>query len=188
MDIANDIVLVNIMPAGAFRCPTRAHLFVLLQQSRSARQHSGFPHRRGSRPERAKCKVLQPFHRYSFCSQKWSALSSFFTSFRSLSFRPAPESGSDSCDDPDRASGEDPCGQRNKLLTPSRTPLPKPAPRITPPPERVKTQAYLPPELPPCGDMRASVPAVSDDGVIHIMTLQAGTRESGLFHLLVCSF
>ncbi|KAK2850477.1 hypothetical protein Q7C36_009260 [Tachysurus vachellii] len=64
-------------------------------------------------------------------------------------------------------------GQENKSLTPPRSHLPKPAPRTTPPPARVRTQAYLPPELPPCGDSCMSVSAVSDDGVIHVMTLQA---------------
>lgn len=96
-----------------------------------------------------------------------------------LSFRPAPESGSDLSDDLGCALGETlhleetACEESTKLSAPSLTP-PKPAPRITPPPERVRTQAYLPPELPPCGDTLVSVPAVSDDGVIHIMTLQAG--------------
>lgn len=101
----------------------------------------------------------------------------------SLSFRPAPKSGSDLSEDPSCALDEtvsleetacEESGQRNKLSAPSHTPLPRPAPRITPPPEGVRTQAYLPPELPPCGDTRMSIPAVSDDGVIHVMTLQAG--------------
>ncbi|KAF4086779.1 hypothetical protein AMELA_G00088320 [Ameiurus melas] len=95
---------------------------------------------------------------------------------RERSVKPAPESGSDLSDDLGCTLGEtlnpeESC-QSNKLPAPSLTP-PKPAPRITPPPERVRTQAYLPPELPPCGDTLMSVPAVSDDGVIHVMTLQA---------------
>ncbi|XP_017324761.1 RING finger protein 17 isoform X1 [Ictalurus punctatus] len=97
---------------------------------------------------------------------------------RERSVKPAPESGSDLSDDLGCALGETlnleetACEESTKLSAPSLTP-PKPAPRITPPPERVRTQAYLPPELPPCGDTLVSVPAVSDDGVIHIMTLQA---------------
>ncbi|XP_036430958.1 RING finger protein 17 [Colossoma macropomum] len=61
----------------------------------------------------------------------------------------------------------------NETPTPSRSCPPRPAPRTAPPPERVKTQAYLPPELPPCGHTRMSISAVSDDGVIFAMTPQA---------------
>ncbi|TSO88057.1 UDP-glucose:glycoprotein glucosyltransferase 2 [Bagarius yarrelli] len=64
-------------------------------------------------------------------------------------------------------------GQKIKLPAPYFTSLPKPAPRTSPPPQRVKTQAYLPPELPPCGHACMNISAVSDNGVIHIMTLQA---------------
>uniref|UniRef100_A0A3B1K7L3 Ring finger protein 17 n=1 Tax=Astyanax mexicanus TaxID=7994 RepID=A0A3B1K7L3_ASTMX len=59
----------------------------------------------------------------------------------------------------------------------NETPLcsysPRPAPLTTPSPEKVKTQAYLPPEFPPCGHTRMSISAVSDDGVIYAMTPQA---------------
>lgn len=166
------------MPAGALLCQTSARLFVLLQQSRPACQHSRFPHRRGSRTAREKCQVQQLFHCFS---QKWPSL--FFLSHFSLSFRPAPKSGSDLSDDPSCALDEtvsleetarEENSQNNKLSAPFHTPLPIPAPRIMPSPERVRTQAYLPPELPPCGDACMSIPAVSDDGVIHVMTLQAG--------------
>uniref|UniRef100_W5KUQ3 Ring finger protein 17 n=1 Tax=Astyanax mexicanus TaxID=7994 RepID=W5KUQ3_ASTMX len=54
-----------------------------------------------------------------------------------------------------------------------RTVSPRPAPLTTPSPEKVKTQAYLPPEFPPCGHTRMSISAVSDDGVIYAMTPQA---------------
>ncbi|KAG7331453.1 hypothetical protein KOW79_005422 [Hemibagrus wyckioides] len=96
--------------------------------------------------------------------------------------KPTPKSGSDLFDDLGCALDEtvsleetscEESNQKNKSPSPSCSPLPKPAPRITPPPERVRTQAYLPPELPPIGDMCMSVSAVSDDGVIHVMTLQA---------------
>ncbi|XP_053090427.1 RING finger protein 17 isoform X2 [Pangasianodon hypophthalmus] len=102
---------------------------------------------------------------------------------RERSVKPAPKSESDLCDNVGCALGEtvpleeetacEESGQRSKSSAPSHTPSPKPAPRITPPPERVRTQAYLPTELPPCGDTRMSISAVSDDGVIHVMTLQA---------------
>lgn len=104
----------------------------------------------------------------------------------SLSFRPIPKSGSDLFDDLGCAIDETvsleetSCAEsnrKNKSPSSSCSTLPKPAPRITPPPERVRTQAYLPPELPPIGDMCMSVSAVSDDGVIHVMTLQAGMSE-----------
>ncbi|XP_076857432.1 RING finger protein 17 isoform X2 [Brachyhypopomus gauderio] len=67
-------------------------------------------------------------------------------------------------------SGDVACGESHR---PPCTSPPKPAPRTTPPPERVQTQAYLPPELPPHGLTRMSVCAVSDDGVIYVMTPQA---------------
>ncbi|KAK3543926.1 hypothetical protein QTP70_031835 [Hemibagrus guttatus] len=97
---------------------------------------------------------------------------------RERSVKPTPKSGSELGYTLDetvslKETSFEESDQKNKLPTPSRTPLPKPAPRTTPPPERVRTQAYLPPELPPIGDMCMSVSAVSDDGVIHVMTLQA---------------
>ncbi|XP_066515658.1 RING finger protein 17-like isoform X2 [Hoplias malabaricus] len=64
-------------------------------------------------------------------------------------------------------------GLKNETQIPSCSSRPKPAPRTTPPPERVKTQAYLPPELPPCGHTRMSISAISDNGVIYAMTPQA---------------
>lgn len=97
-----------------------------------------------------------------------------------LPFRSVPKSEYDLSDDPGcetvfpKEIGCEESDQRKKLSAPSHTHAPKPAPRSTPPPERVKTQAYLLPELPPCGDTHMSIPAVSDDGVIHVMTLQAG--------------
>ncbi|KAI4883302.1 hypothetical protein NFI96_024399 [Prochilodus magdalenae] len=62
---------------------------------------------------------------------------------------------------------------KNESPTSSLSYPPTPAPRTTPPPERVKTQAYLPPELPPCGHTKVTISAVSDDGVIYAMTSQA---------------
>lgn len=167
------------MPAGALLRQTGARLSVLLQQSRTARQRSRFPYRRGTRSEREKRRVRRPvftvivFH----VLVRSAPPSSFLTSFLRLPFRPAPESGTDH---PGRASGgtgipEDAeREERNNSTAPRHTAAPKPAPRITPPPERVRTQAYLPPELPPLGDARVSVPTVSDDGIIYVMTPQAG--------------
>ncbi|KAI5628523.1 RING finger protein 17, partial [Silurus asotus] len=73
----------------------------------------------------------------------------------------------------DEIASSEECKKSNTSSAPSRTHAPKPAPRRTPPPENVSTQAYLPPELPPCGDIHMSVSAVSDDGVVYAMTLNA---------------
>lgn len=59
------------------------------------------------------------------------------------------------------------------VISPTQTP-PTPSRRINPPPERVKTHSYPPPELPPCGHILMSISAVSEQGVIYAMTHQAG--------------
>lgn len=165
---------MNILPAGAVPHQTGARLFVLLQQSRWARQHSGFPHRRGARSEREKCQVQQLFYSFthfrSICSLR--PLPHFSLSFRPKSGSATVSLEQTACEDAKKI------GQENNQPTPPHSLLPKPAPRTNPPPARVRTQAYLPPELPPCGDSCMSVSAVSDDGVIHVMTLQAGTRKN----------
>ncbi|XP_021334643.1 RING finger protein 17 isoform X1 [Danio rerio] len=58
------------------------------------------------------------------------------------------------------------------VISPTQTP-PTPSRRINPPPERVKTHSYPPPELPPCGHILMSISAVSEQGVIYAMTHQA---------------
>ncbi|KAM9486561.1 RING finger protein 17 isoform 2-T2 [Clarias gariepinus] len=92
-----------------------------------------------------------------------------------LSCRPTPRSGSDLSEAQDESASpeETACEERDQVNKPSAASVPRPAPRISPPPERVSTRAYLPPELPPFGESRMIVLAVSDDGVIHAMTLQA---------------
>lgn len=57
--------------------------------------------------------------------------------------------------------------------TPPQTP-PTPAPRFNPPPENIRTHAYPPPDLPPCGHTFMSISAISDQGVIYAMTHEAG--------------
>uniref|UniRef100_A0A8C1DMD7 Ring finger protein 17 n=1 Tax=Cyprinus carpio carpio TaxID=630221 RepID=A0A8C1DMD7_CYPCA len=59
-----------------------------------------------------------------------------------------------------------------RIISPPQTP-PTPTPRINPPPERVQTNSYLPPELPPCGNTLMSISAISEQGVIYAMTYQA---------------
>ncbi|XP_067300010.1 RING finger protein 17 isoform X2 [Pseudorasbora parva] len=59
-----------------------------------------------------------------------------------------------------------------RIVSPSQT-LPKPTPRINPPPERLQTHSYPPPELPPCGHALMSISAISEQGVIYAMTHQA---------------
>ncbi|KAL0963607.1 hypothetical protein UPYG_G00308540 [Umbra pygmaea] len=56
---------------------------------------------------------------------------------------------------------------------PLNTVPPMPAPRTNPPPEKVKTQAYCPPELPHCGRIQMTVSAIGDDGVIYARTHHA---------------
>uniref|UniRef100_A0A3B4DBK2 Ring finger protein 17 n=1 Tax=Pygocentrus nattereri TaxID=42514 RepID=A0A3B4DBK2_PYGNA len=75
-------------------------------------------------------------------------------------------------------------GVTNETPTPSYSCPPRPAPRTAPPPERVKTQAYLPPELPPCGHTLMSISAVSDDGVIYAMTPQSECEFERLMECL----
>lgn len=60
-----------------------------------------------------------------------------------------------------------------RIISPPQTP-PTPTPRINPPPERVQTHSYPPPELPPCGHVLMSISAISEQGVIYAMTYQAG--------------
>ncbi|XP_055070435.2 RING finger protein 17 isoform X1 [Misgurnus anguillicaudatus] len=62
--------------------------------------------------------------------------------------------------------------QSERTVTPPLTP-PTPAPRINPAPERVKTTAYPPPDLPPCGHTLMSISAISEQGVIYAMTHEA---------------
>ncbi|XP_052004314.1 RING finger protein 17 [Xyrauchen texanus] len=62
--------------------------------------------------------------------------------------------------------------ETQRTNNPAQT-LPTPAPRINPPPERVQTHAYPPPELPPCGHTVMSISAISEQGVIYAMTHQA---------------
>ncbi|KAJ8013110.1 hypothetical protein DPEC_G00049880 [Dallia pectoralis] len=50
---------------------------------------------------------------------------------------------------------------------------PMPVPRTDVSPEKVKTQAYCPPELPHCGRVQMTVSAVGEDGVIYAMTRHA---------------
>ncbi|KAI2660677.1 RING finger protein 17 [Labeo rohita] len=59
-----------------------------------------------------------------------------------------------------------------RLMSASQTP-PTPTPRINPPPERVQTHSYPPPELPLCGHTLMSISAISEQGVIYAMTHQA---------------
>ncbi|XP_016093416.1 RING finger protein 17 isoform X2 [Sinocyclocheilus grahami] len=59
-----------------------------------------------------------------------------------------------------------------RITSPPQTP-PTPTPRINPPPERVQTHSYPPPELPPCGHTLMSISAISEQGVIYAMTHQA---------------
>ncbi|XP_072541367.1 RING finger protein 17 [Salminus brasiliensis] len=106
---------------------------------------------------------------------------------RSIRVPPAPKPAPVVCEEPSAGSGDallmqDKCVPaleevqteiQNETPVPSRSCPPRPAPRTTPPPEKVKTQAYQPPELPPCGHTRMSISAVSDDGVIYAMTPQA---------------
>ncbi|KAF7709854.1 hypothetical protein HF521_016704 [Silurus meridionalis] len=103
-------------------------------------------------------------------------IGSFLLECRLTDIRPAPAEPDTSddlgCSSSGIASLEE-CKESNTSSAPSHTHAPKPAPRRTPPPENVSTQAYLPPELPPCGDIHMSVSAVSDDGVIYAMTLNA---------------
>ncbi|KTF93026.1 hypothetical protein cypCar_00029060 [Cyprinus carpio] len=70
------------------------------------------------------------------------------------------------------------CVLSEKIPEPQRiTSLPQtpptPTPRINPPPERVQTHSYPPPELPPCGHVLMSISAISEQGVIYAMTYQA---------------
>lgn len=67
-------------------------------------------------------------------------------------------------------SAENTESQQNE--TPTQTP-PIPTPRFNPPPERVKTHAYPPPDLPPCGHTLMSISAISEQGVIYAMTHDA---------------
>uniref|UniRef100_A0A8C7CAS3 Ring finger protein 17 n=1 Tax=Oncorhynchus kisutch TaxID=8019 RepID=A0A8C7CAS3_ONCKI len=53
---------------------------------------------------------------------------------------------------------------------------PKPAPRTNPSPEKVKTQAYCPPELPHCGRTLMTISAIGEDGLIYAMTHHAGRQ------------
>ncbi|KAL7866157.1 hypothetical protein SRHO_G00114040 [Serrasalmus rhombeus] len=75
-------------------------------------------------------------------------------------------------------------GVTNETPTLSYSCPPRPAPRTAPPPERVRTQAYLPPELPPCGHTLMSISAVSDDGVIYAMTPQSECEFERLMECL----
>ncbi|KAL1267800.1 hypothetical protein QQF64_033163, partial [Cirrhinus molitorella] len=59
-----------------------------------------------------------------------------------------------------------------RIMSASQIP-PTPTPRINPPPERVQTHSYPPPELPPCGHTLMSISAISEQGVIYAMTHQA---------------
>lgn len=72
--------------------------------------------------------------------------------------------------------------ESQQTKTPPQIP-PTPAPRFNPPPERVKTQAYPPPDLPPCGHTLMSISAISEQGVIYAMT-----HEAGDFYLFTCFF
>ncbi|KAK6309769.1 hypothetical protein J4Q44_G00196500 [Coregonus suidteri] len=53
---------------------------------------------------------------------------------------------------------------------------PKPAPRTNPSPEKVKTHAYCPPELPHCGRTQMTISAIGEDGLIYAMTHHAGRQ------------
>ncbi|XP_038863006.1 RING finger protein 17 [Salvelinus namaycush] len=53
---------------------------------------------------------------------------------------------------------------------------PKPPPRTNPSPEKVKTQAYCPPELPHCGRTLMTISAIGEDGLIYAMTQYAGRQ------------
>ncbi|XP_062861401.1 RING finger protein 17 isoform X2 [Trichomycterus rosablanca] len=97
---------------------------------------------------------------------------------RSAKAAPVSSSASDASEELGLSSGETSAldetrHEKNDSPTPSCSCPPKPAPRITPPPERVKTQAYMPPEFPLCGHTCMSISAVSDDGIIYTMTPQA---------------
>ncbi|XP_059355870.1 RING finger protein 17-like isoform X2 [Carassius carassius] len=70
------------------------------------------------------------------------------------------------------------CVLSEKIPEPQRTTSlpqtpPTPSPRINPPPERVQTHSYPPPELPPCGHTLMNISAISEQGVIYAMTYQA---------------
>ncbi|CAB1328832.1 unnamed protein product [Coregonus sp. 'balchen'] len=52
---------------------------------------------------------------------------------------------------------------------------PKPAPRTNPSPEKVKTHAYCPPELPHCGRTQMTISAIGEDGLIYAMTHHAAS-------------
>ncbi|KAG9271211.1 RING finger protein 17 [Astyanax mexicanus] len=107
---------------------------------------------------------------------------------RTVKVPPTPKPPSAVCEEQGAVSGESVLWQDEcvpgleeavceKSSVKNETPLcsysPRPAPLTTPSPEKVKTQAYLPPEFPPCGHTRMSISAVSDDGVIYAMTPQA---------------
>ncbi|XP_056611045.1 RING finger protein 17 isoform X1 [Triplophysa dalaica] len=62
--------------------------------------------------------------------------------------------------------------ESKRTETPPQTP-PTPSPRFNPPPERVKTHAYSPPDMPPRGHALMSISAISDQGVIYAMTHEA---------------
>ncbi|XP_026232525.1 RING finger protein 17 isoform X2 [Anabas testudineus] len=57
---------------------------------------------------------------------------------------------------------------------------PKPAPRTIISAEKVKTQLYLPPEVPCLGHIQISVSAVADDGVIYVRTQNAESQLEAL--------
>lgn len=74
--------------------------------------------------------------------------------------------------------------ESKRTETPPQTP-PTPSPRFNPPPERVKTHAYSPPDMPPRGHALMSISAISDQGVIYAMTHEAGDLFTS-FHLVKC--